>query len=321
MKRGRLPLTALRSFEAAGRHLSFSRAAEELYVSQAAISRQIRELEALIGRPLFERLHRRVELTDAGQELLRQLTQSFDAIDQKLTEIQDNPQGELVKVSTEPFFAGAWLIPRLIRFRELHPSIDIAVDVSPSLVEFRTHEADLAIRHSETKSAWPRTQSRHLVESIARPVVSPDLLAKGPPLRTVADLAAYTFLHEQTRDYWARWLEVAASNDLRPERGPIFADGNLTTRAAALGHGVALGDPFINGAELRDGTLVEPFQEAVAFGSYWLVAPDFDALSPPARIFVDWLVAEIKAQLEWPKRPALRASSRSGRSRRPQRRR
>src|SRR5687768_17014546 len=116
MKRGRLPLTALRSFEAAGRHLSFSRAAEELYVSQAAVSRQIRELEALIGRPLFGRLHRRVELTDAGQELLRQLTQSFDAIDLKLTEIQANLQGELVKVSTEPFFAGAWLIPRLNRF-------------------------------------------------------------------------------------------------------------------------------------------------------------------------------------------------------------
>ena len=321
MKRGRLPLTALRSFEAAGRHLSFSRAAEELFVSQAAISRQIRELEALIGRPLFERLHRRVELTDAGQELLRQLTHSFDAIDLKLTEIQASPEGELVKVSTEPFFAGAWLIPRLNSFRELYPRIDVAVDVSPGLVEFRTHEADLAIRHSETRSAWPRTQARHLVESIARPMLSPDLLAKGPPLRTVADLAAYTLLHEQNRDYWARWLEVAAPNSFRPERGPIFGDGNLTTHAAALGHGVALGDPFINGAELRDGTLVEPFRESVAFGSYWLVAPDFDTLSAPARIFVDWLVAEINAQLEWPKPPAPDASSRSGQSRRPRRRR
>lgn len=321
MKRGRLPLTALRSFEAAGRHLSFSRAAEELFVSQAAISRQIRELEALVGRLLFERLHRHVELTAAGQELLSQLTLSFDAIDQKLTEIQASPQSELVKISTEPFFAGAWLIPRLNSFRELHPSIDVAVDVSPSLVEFRTHEADLAIRHSETKSAWPRTQSRYLVEAISRPVVSPDLLAKGPPLRTVADLAAYTLLHEQSRDYWARWLEVAAPNKLRPERGPIFADGNLTTRAAALGHGVALGDPFLNGVELKDGTLVEPFRESVAFGGYWLVAPDFDALSQPARTFADWLVAEIKAQLEWSTPPALPASSRSGRSHRPPRRR
>ena len=103
MKRGRLPLTALRSFEAAGRHLSFSRAAEELFVSQAAISRQIRELEALIGRPLFDRLHRRVELTDAGHRLLDQLTRSFDDIDQRLSEIQADVAQTLLKISVEPF--------------------------------------------------------------------------------------------------------------------------------------------------------------------------------------------------------------------------
>lgn len=314
MKRGRLPLTALRSFEAAGRHLSFTRGAEELFVSEAAVSRQIRDLEALVGVPLFERLHRRVELTVAGRDLLNQLTQSFDAIDRKLTEIGARTPDDLVKVSTEPFFAGAWLIPRLNRFRELHPGIDIAVDAGTRLVEFRTHEADLAIRHSKGPGEWPRTQSRHLVDSIARPVVSPDLLAMGPPLNTVSDLAAHTLLHEESRDAWAVWLAAAAPDNARPERGPIFGDGTLTTRAAALGHGVALGDPFLNGAEIRDGILVEPFQETVPFGSYWLVAPDLAKLSPPARIFVDWLVAEVEAQLAWPKPPASRVPSRSGRS-------
>jgi LysR family glycine cleavage system transcriptional activator len=156
MKRGRLPLTALRSFEAAGRHMSFSRAAEELFVSQAAISRQIRELEALVGRPLFARLHRRVELTDAGQSLLQQLVASFDAIDRRLTEIQARTGVGIVKVSTEPFFGGSWLMPRLNRFQEANPGIDVAVDVSPRLVEFRTHEADLAIRYGATQKSWPK---------------------------------------------------------------------------------------------------------------------------------------------------------------------
>lgn len=297
MKRGRLPLTALRSFEAAGRHLSFSRAAEELFVSQAAISRQIRELEAQIGRPLFERLHRRVVLTEAGHDLLGHLTQSFDTIDRKLTEIQARPRDDLVRVSTEPFFAGTWLIPRLNHFHERHPGIDVAVDVSTRLTEFRTHEADLAVRHSEKRSEWPRTQSRHLFDSPATPVVSPDLLAKGPPLETVADLAGHTLLHEENRDGWARWLKVAGAESVTPGRGPIFADGTLTTRAAALGHGVALGDLFMNAAQLREGSLVQPYAVTLPFGSYWLVAPDFDALSPAARIFVEWLIAEIKAEV------------------------
>jgi LysR family glycine cleavage system transcriptional activator len=298
MKRGRLPLTALRSFEAAGRHLSFSRAAEELFVSQAAVSRQIRELEAQIGRPLFERLHRRVVLTEAGQDLLEHLTQSFDTIDRKLTEIQARPRDDLVRVNTEPFFAGSWLIPRLNRFHDSHPGIDVAVDVSTRLTEFRTHEADLAVRHSEKRSEWPRTQSRHLFESPATPVVSPELLAKGPPLRTVADLARHTLLHEENRDGWVRWLKVAGAENVMTGRGPIFADGTLTTRAAALGHGVALGDLFMNAAELRNGSLVQPFSVAMPFGSYWLVAPNFDALSPPAHIFAEWLIAEVTAELE-----------------------
>lgn len=113
MKRGRLPLTALRSFEAAGRHLSFSKAAEELFVSQAAVSRQIRELEIVVGRPLFERLHRRVELTDSGRNLLEQLTKSFDDIDRRLNDVIVAPIENVVTVSVEPSLAASWLVPRL----------------------------------------------------------------------------------------------------------------------------------------------------------------------------------------------------------------
>jgi LysR family glycine cleavage system transcriptional activator len=112
---------------------------------------------------------------------------------------------------------------------------------------------------------------------------------------SAADLAGHTLLHEENRDGWSRWLHAAEAENVTPQRGPIFPDGTLTTRAAALGHGVALGDVFLNAAELKDGTLVRPFEVTIPFGSYWLVAPDFDALSLPAGAFADWLVAEVNA--------------------------
>ena len=182
MKRGRLPLTALRSFEAAGRLLSFSRAAEELFVSQAAVSRQIRELETLVGKPLFERLHRRVVLTDAGQQLIAQLTTSFDDIDRVLSRIVAEPAQAILKVSVEPSFAGALLIPRLYEFQKLHPEIDVTIDSDMRLVEFRSHEAEIAVRFSAVATSWPRTQAHHLHDVSLTPVLAPELLAAGPPL-------------------------------------------------------------------------------------------------------------------------------------------
>lgn len=293
MKRGRLPLTALRSFEAAGRHLSFSRAAEELFVSQAAISRQIRELEAFVGQQLFERLHRRVELTETGRRLVDRLTRSFDDIDRCLTEILATPAQALVKVSVEPSFAGSWLVPRLNLFRTLRPDIDISVDVDPQLVEFRTHEAELAIRHSLTERSWPRTQSEHLINTAVTPVLSPTLLASGPPLMEPADLKLYTLLHEENRDGWFRWFDAAGLAEVAPGRGPIFPDGALAAQAALLGHGVALIDTLMVGQELREEELVQPFDIEVPWGAYWLVAPDLAALSEPAKAFAEWLKGEL----------------------------
>ncbi|WP_202315017.1 MULTISPECIES: LysR substrate-binding domain-containing protein [unclassified Mesorhizobium] len=293
MKRGRLPLTALRSFEAAGRHLSFSRAAEELFVSQAAISRQVRELEAFVGHPLFERLHRRVELTEIGYKLIDRLTRSLDEIDHCLSEIQATPMQSLVKVSVEPSFAGSWLVPRLNQFRTLRPDIDVSVDVDPQLVEFRTHEAEIAIRHSLTERSWPRTQSVHLFDTSVTPVLCPALLASGPPLMEPADLRHYTLLHEENRDGWLCWFEEAGMAEASPARGPIFPDGALAAQAALLGHGVALIDPLMVSRELREEDLVQPFEVEVPWGAYWLVAPDLAALSEPASAFAAWLKEEL----------------------------
>ena len=293
VKRGRLPLTALRSFEAAGRLLNFSRAAEELFVSQAAISRQIRELEAFIGKPLFKRLHRRVELTEQGRLLLAQLTASFDDIDQRLWQVMEKPAKTILHVSVEPAFATALLVPRLKLFRELYPDVEISVDAEMRLIEFRDHGAEIAIRYGAVAQSWPRTQSRHLLDVRATPVIAPELLASGPPLTSPADLGRYTLLHETNHTGWALWFRAAGLPDFPLEGGPLYADAAHALQAAKLGHGVALGDRVLEGDDFRNGTLVRPFELAVPYGAYWLVAPDFQLLGQPGIDFAEWIVAEL----------------------------
>ena len=293
MKRGRLPLTALRSFESAGRHLSFSHAAEELYVSQAAISRQIRELEIFLRQPLFLRLRRRVELTDAGHRLLDRLVRSFDDIDKVVSELAGSPAQSLVRVSVEPSLAAVWLVPRLNRFRQLRPDIDVSLEVDVRLIEFRSDQAELALRFSAHHNSWPRSEAEHLAPVVASPVLSPALLASGPALRKPADLRAYTLLHEENRQGWARWFEAAGvAGDAQPERGPILADTSLSKQAAMLGHGVALGDLMLVSEELVSGALIKPFDTNVVAGAYWLVARSLGALSEPAAAFANWIREE-----------------------------
>ncbi len=295
MKRGRLPLTALRSFEAAGRRLSFSRAADELFVSQAAISRQIRELEALIDQPLFRRQHRQVVLTEAGKRLLDQLTPSFDAIDARLDEIMNKTEQQTVSISVEPSFAGAWLVPRLNQFHAARPDIDIIIDASPALTDFRGNAVELAIRHSVGVTSWQRTQSRHLSDCFRMPVSAPSLLASAPPA-SPSDLRRYTLLHEEDRDDWSDWFRFVGAEDIGLRRGPIFPDAALAVQSAILGHGIALGCRLLNGNDIRNGSLVAPFPIEMPYGAYWLVAPDFARLSEPACAFADWLMSRLAAE-------------------------
>ncbi|MBZ9843552.1 LysR substrate-binding domain-containing protein [Mesorhizobium sp. CA5] len=293
MKRGRLPLTALRSFESAGRHLSFSLAAEELYVSQAAISRQIRELETFLGRPLFLRLHRRVELTDAGHLLLDRLVRSFDDIDRVLSELTASPAQAIVRVSVEPSLAAIWLLPRLNRFRQLRPDIDVSLEVDPRPIEFRSDQPELALRFSAHATSWPRSEAERLASTVDSPVLSPALLASGPPLEKPIDLRHYTLLHEENRQGWARWFQTAGvPADAVPARGPMLADVSLSKQAALLGHGVALGDLLQIGEDLASGALIKPFDIDVASGAYWLVARSLRNLPEPAKAFADWIRGE-----------------------------
>ncbi|MBB4526816.1 LysR substrate-binding domain-containing protein [Rhizobium sp. PRIMUS64] len=294
MKRGRLPLTALRTFEVAGRLENFTLAAQELFISQAAVSRQIRELETLLGEALFERRHRGVHLTASGNKLLAILTLSFDRIDECLEEIRSRPATAAVTISAEPSFAACWLVSRLPEFRELHPEIDVTIDSDPRLVEFRSGRAEIAIRHSASVTNWPRTESEHLADVSMIAVAASALLEAGPAIKRPDDILRHTLLHEENRDVWSRWFEAAGMAMPETARGPVYADGGLVMQAVLRGQGIALMDEIFAEDEIKAGRLLRLFDLAIPLGAYWLVARRFDRLTPPASLFVRWIRSRIE---------------------------
>jgi LysR family transcriptional regulator, glycine cleavage system transcriptional activator len=294
MQRGRLPLTALRVFESAGRLLSFTRAADELFVTQAAVSRQIRDLEQNLGTPLFQRHHRHITLTASGARLLARVTSSFDALDEAVREVNPPARATVLVVSVEPYFAAAWLAPRIDRFRAIQPEVDVEILSEGQVVEFRTCPAQLAIRFSAGTTNWSRVEAQWLMHSVLTPVLSPSLMTEGPPLKHPDDLSQHNLLHEDSRKHWTIWLEKAGVTSAKVERGTLFGNAAGMVMAAAMrGHGVALGDLAFLEEDLEAGRLVAPFNLRVTIGSYWLVAPRFDALSPAALAFKNWLSASV----------------------------
>ncbi len=292
----RLPsLNALRAFEAAARHLSFTKAAEELHVTQAAVSHQIKGLEEQLGLPLFRRLNRRLLLTDAGQAYLPALSEAFDGIAEATERLSAERRGSALKVSTLPSTAAKWLLPRLSRFREQHPDIDILVSAADALVDFRRDDMDLAIRYG--RGVYPGLECLPLMPDEIFPVCSPGLLADGPPLQRAEDLAHHTLLHDQTTEgeiqNWRTWFDLIGLTGVDPGRGPGFSDSNLLLEAAAAGQGVALGRRSLALADLASGRLVIPFGPIVpSQNRYYIVYPPTKATLPALLAFRDWLLEE-----------------------------
>jgi LysR family transcriptional regulator, glycine cleavage system transcriptional activator len=299
MSRRLPPLTALRSFEAAARHGSFARAADELAVTQAAISHQVRELEDWLGVPLFTRLHRGVRLSDAGERYLASLTSAFDEMAQATAAMLDDSAAATLTVSAEPAFAARWLLPRLAGFRQRHPDIELDLDPDSSLVDFRSEAVDVAVRYGPGE--WPELEKEHLVDIVAFPVCSPALVAGEHPLRAPADLAHHALLHDDTTDGWREWLELAGLTDVDGGRGYRFRDSILTLDAAIAGQGVALGDNLLSATDLASGRLVRPFAVPVSpCHAYWLVAPPAHRERPGVAAFWAWLAEEMRAFLATP---------------------
>lgn len=291
MRRGRLPLTALRAFEAAGRAESISLAAAELHVSQAAVSRQIKGLEAQIDVLLFERIHRGVRLTPQGQRLLSALTKAFDEIEDAFGEI-DIPKVETIVISSEPAFAACWLAPKLSSFRKISPKADVVLNADSHIVEFGNDGTTLAIRYAKHRSSWPRAEVRKLCDTRLSAYLSPTLAA-STDITEPASLLSLPRLHDGNRDDWRDWVSAAGVAPIGIERGTVFNDSAVMLQAALSGQGVVLLDDLFARSAVANGSLVCPFDVTIPGGSYWLASRCFDRLSEGAKSCSDWLTRAV----------------------------
>ncbi|MSP68569.1 MAG: transcriptional regulator GcvA, partial [Alphaproteobacteria bacterium] len=295
------PLGAIRAFEAAARHLSFTKAAAELFVTQAAVSHQIKALESHLGVPLFRRLNRAVRLTDAGQAYLPTVREAFDLLDQATRRLVDHERTAPVRVSVLPSFAAKWLLPRLSRFRARNPGIDVTITAAEQVADLVAGEADLAIRYGHGR--YPGLRADFLRGESVFPVCSPALLAGEVPLATPADLRHHTLLHDDhpvhTASYhptWREWLKAAGVAGIDADRGSTFNDAALMVQAAIQGHGVALGRDALCADDLASGRLVRPFDlSLVGASAYYVVTLVTPAPRPAAAAFRQWLLDEAAA--------------------------
>jgi LysR family transcriptional regulator of beta-lactamase len=281
-----LPLNALRAFEASARHLSFTRAAAELSVTQTAVSAQVKNLEQRLGVPLFRRLPRGLALTDEGLALLPMLSDSFARMGALLERFRGGRLHEVLTVAVVGTFAVGWLMPRLDAFRRSHPFVDLRLLTHNNRVDLAGEGLDGAIRFGH--GAWHGTEAEPLVDAPLSPMCAPALAAR---LHAPADLARETLLRSYRADEWPRWFDAAgASTPLL--RGPVFDSSLAIAAAAAQGLGVGLLPAAMFAADLREGRLVQPFAVELPLGRYWLTRLQSRPPSAAWRAFRCWLVAE-----------------------------
>jgi LysR family glycine cleavage system transcriptional activator len=284
------PLSALRPFEAAARLESFSRAADELHLTHGAVSHQVRALEEHIGTPLFARHGKRVSLTPVGRAFAERVRAALDEIALAAETARPARREGRLAVSVIPSFASRWLMPRLIRFMEAHPKIDLSVSATIALADFTRDEVDVAIRFGV--GPWPGLVCEKFLDDEYFPVVSPKL--KGVArLKSPRDLLGMRIMRED-RDYWARWFEAAGVALDQPLEGPLFNDSTHSLQAAARGEGVALARRSIIGEDLERGTLKRVFAvSAPCRESYWFVSPKETANSASVKAFREWVKGEL----------------------------
>jgi LysR family glycine cleavage system transcriptional activator len=296
MSRRLPPLNGLRAFEAAARHLSFTRAADELNVTQTAISHQIRALEERLGVRLFRRLPRGLVLTEEAQIYLPPVRAAFDQIAAATARLSKEQTGGVLTVSLLPSFAARWLVPRLGRFRAAHPDIDLRISASVELVDFARDDVDVAIRRG--RGDYPGLWVQRLFGESVYPVCAPALLEGPHGLKQPQDLRHHALLHDDDTSGWRLWLERAGVEGVDANRGPIFSDSGMLLQAAVDGQGVALGRSVLVSADLEAGRLVRPFAEAgMPFQfAYYVVCPHTHAERPKVVALRDWLLKEAAAE-------------------------
>jgi LysR family glycine cleavage system transcriptional activator len=291
MKRSLPPLNGLRAFEAAARHMSFTDAAEELSVTQAAISHQVRGLEQRLGLKLFVRRNRSLLLSEAGQAYLPAVRSAFDQLNEATEKLLQKDRGGHLTVTTTSSFAVKWLVPRLGGFQRANPEIDVRVSTGTSLVDFSREDVDIGIRYG--RGQWPNLTAERLVAEDVMPVCAPSLV-KGPNgLRKPADLKRFTLLHiGNFPDDWQVWLTAADVKGVDATRGVSFDFALAAYQAAMDGLGVALGRNPLVEPDLKAGRLVVPFEfKRSSEFAYYLVYPPEAIRRRKIKAFRDWVVS------------------------------
>lgn len=305
------PLNALRAFEAAARHLSFMKAAEELHVTPAAISHQIKALEEYLDVQLFRRLNRKLELTDVAQACLPKLREGFDCLVEAIRRVRAHESIETLAVSVAPALASKWLIPRLHRFVTAHPDVDVRITASIRLIDVKKkgrsasmeqlghlmEDTDIAIRFGTGEYPGFRVDKLFSVSVI--PMCSPQLLKGEHPLRQPEDLRHHTLIQDDTvyfdeaKPDWEKWLKAAGVKGVDATRGPHFSHAALALEAAADGLGVALGILKLAASDLAAGRLVIPFQLSLPLHfAYYVLCAGVACDRPDVAVFRNWLLEE-----------------------------
>lgn len=289
MVRQFLPLNGLRAFEASARHLSFTRAAIELCVTQAAVSQQVKGLETRLGVALFQRLPRGLKITAEGEALLPTVTSSFDQMATTLDRIEAGQVRELLFLGVVGTFAVGWLLPRLAAFQKRYPFIDVRISTNNNRVDMAAEGLDFAVRFGQ--GSWHGTDAFRLFEAPLSPLCTPKL---AETLKTPADLMEATLLRSYRADEWSTWFAAAGVTPAAQVNAGIVFDTSLGMMEAALqGLGVALAPPSMFSRHLASGAIVQPFPVTISLGSYWLTRLQSKPPTPAMQAFSEWMFETI----------------------------
>lgn len=294
---GRLaPLTSLEGFEAAARLGSFSKAAEELNITQSAVSHQIRLLEDFFGQPLFQRVRRSVELTDAGADFLETVTRTLETLSQGQQRLEHYLKPGSVVVATSPLFARRWLLPRLPLLRDQHPDIQPWLYTTDEELEIAATEIDIAILFGDGN--WPDMDSVKLFHDRLTPLCAPSLLEASPTLPGPEALAKFPLLHDERHDDWLAWFHAAGYSDAKPVTGYNFSDPSLALDMALEGMGIALCSLPLTAGLIESGLLVQPFETVLETqDAYYLAVHRKYADREEVKVFQNWLRSALKEDL------------------------
>ena len=290
----RLPsLNALKAFEAAARHESFTRAAEELFVTQGAVSHQVKALEAELGFKLFNRERQRLVITDAGREYLNVVRDAFDRIALGTARLTQRQSSGVLTVSTSPDFAAKWLVHRLGRFSDMHPGIDLRVSATMNHVDFAREDVDMAVRHGVGEASWQGLAGERLAAETLFAVCSPALLRNRSKKLAPADVLDLPLLHLDDHSGWRRWLEAAEVKAPKSLHGIVLNRASMVIDAAINGQGIGLARSTLAAWDLINKRLLAPFPVSLPLSTaYWIVAPQATAELPKIATFRGWLLAE-----------------------------